>query len=148
MYLTILCRKKALRARIKSWGDILVEEINQVQPAQLNARSKVWLECNGEVIFGGGRLALLEAIEETGSILQATRKLGISYRGAWGRINATEERLGFKLLDRQTGGKNSGATLTPEGKQILAAYRHFRKDCTEAIDNLFVTHFKDFLSHN
>lgn len=123
-----------------------MNELNKVQPALLSAKSRIWLECNGEVIFGGGRLALLEAIEETGSILQATRKLGLSYRGAWGKINATEDRLGFKLLDRQTGGKNSGATLTPEGKRILEAYRHFRQDCTQAIDNLFVTHFKDFLS--
>lgn len=122
-----------------------MEGTKKEQKTLVSARSKIWLESNGEVIFGGGRLALLEAIEETGSILQATRKLGISYRGAWGKINATEERLGIKLLERQPGGRQSGARLTPEAQEILTSYREFKSACTQAVDKLFVQYFGEFL---
>lgn len=124
------------------------QSLRPTKKDMIAARSKIWLEASGEVIFGGGRTALLEAIDETGSILQATKKLGISYRGAWGKINATEERLGIKLLDRYPGGRGGGAKLTPEAKILLEIYRSFKKDCIVAVDKLFEKHFREFLTKN
>lgn len=117
-----------------------------LEDRRIEARSKIWLESHGEVIFGGGRTALLEAIDETGSILQATKKLGISYRGAWGKINATEERLGIKLLERFPGGRGGGAKLTPEAKELVKVYRQFKKDCIIAVDRLFHQHFEKVIN--
>jgi molybdate transport system regulatory protein len=111
----------------------------------LQPRSKIWIESQGEVVFGGGRVALFQAIEETGSIRQAANKLGMSYRAAWGKIKATEERLGMALVEKHAGGHQSGATLTLEAKELLKIYRKFKKDSDAAVDKLFARHFGKFL---
>lgn len=111
----------------------------------LKPKSKIWLEVDGEVVFGGGRMALFEAIEQFGSIRQAAVNLGMSYRAAWGKIKATEERLGLALVEKHAGGSQSGAVLTPEAQELLALYRKFKDDSVKAIDNLFAGYFHKFL---
>lgn len=121
------------------------DEKNKEAQIDLNPRSKIWIESNGEVVFGGGRVALLLAIAETGSIRQAANKLNMSYRAAWGKIKATEERLGVVLLERHTGGSKSGAQLTPEAKKLADLFRQFKSASVEAVDKLFIEYFKEFL---
>jgi molybdate transport system regulatory protein len=58
---------------------------------------------DGAHVYGDGRQMLLKKIEEMGSIRQAALDMGMSYRAAWGKIKATEEGLGIKLLDCQVG---------------------------------------------
>lgn len=113
--------------------------LNRIQP-----KVKLWLEVDGAVVFGSGRVALFQAIEETGSIKQASEKINMSYRAAWGKIKATEERLGLKLVQRQAGGRNSGAELTPKGKELLMIYRKYKRDVAAVIDNAFSDFFKEF----
>ena len=55
-------------------------------------RVHIWLETVDGVAFGMGRLLLLDAIEETGSLKAAAEQLGMSYRAAWGKIKSTERR--------------------------------------------------------
>ncbi len=58
-------------------------------------RTKIWIADQGDhVPFGMGRVKILEAIEEQSSINAAAKALKRSYRAVWGKINATEERLG------------------------------------------------------
>ncbi|MFZ3101358.1 MAG: LysR family transcriptional regulator [Desulfitobacteriaceae bacterium] len=111
----------------------------------LTPKIKIWIEADGEVVFGSGRLLLLQAIEENGSIRQGASKLGMSYRAAWGKIKATEERLGIKLLVKHIGGNNGGAELTPEGKELLRLYDDFRKESYKAVDSLFAQYFEKLL---
>lgn len=119
----------------------MCSDLADIEQQKLEVRSKIWVELEGEVVFGGGRRALLEAIDEYGSIRQATAKLGMSYRAAWGKIKATEERLGIQLLDKYTGGKQNGATLTPEAKKLLNNYRQFKAEANKEIDKLFNKYF-------
>jgi molybdate transport system regulatory protein len=63
--------------------------------AVMQARFKVWLQ-EEKPVFGDGMAKLLGAIDELGSINQAAAKLKMSYRQAWGRIKASEERMGIK----------------------------------------------------
>jgi molybdate transport system regulatory protein len=114
----------------------------------ISLKSKIWIEANGSVFFGNGRAALFEAIEATGSIRQAASKLGMSYRTAWGKINATEKLIGFRLVERQAGGHQSGATLTPYAKNLLSSYQNFKKDAYLAIEDLFQQHFANLLPKN
>lgn len=107
----------------------------------LRVKSKIWLEIDDEVFFGGGRTALFEAIDKYGSIRQAATHLGMSYRAAWGKIKATEERLGIQLLEKHVGGKQNGANLTPDAKELLSNYREFKKVSTTEIDKLFLKYF-------
>ena len=107
----------------------------------LRPKCKIWIETDNGVVFGGGRLALFQAIMECGSINQAAAKLGMSYRAAWGKITATEKHLGLKLVDKHVGGANSGSELTPEAKKMMEAYLQFKKEAVEAVDRLFHRYF-------
>ena len=69
------------------------EKENEDILKKIQPKIKLWLEVDGAVVFGGGRVALFQAIEETGSIKQAAEKLNMSYRAAWGKIKATEEMV-------------------------------------------------------
>ncbi len=66
------------------------------------------MKLTGKPVFGRGKRCLLEAIDKYGSINQAAKEIKISYRKAWSYLNAMEERLGMRLIDRQTGGKDGG----------------------------------------
>ena len=104
----------------------------------LDIRSKIWIEAGGEPVFGRGRRFLLEAIDSHGSINQAAQEVDISFRKAWCHIKAMEERLGVKLVDRQTGGKNGGgAVLTADARQFLKKYEVLEKGIQEIVDKRF-----------
>src|SRR3990170_8924229 len=101
----------------------------------MEIRSKLWIEVKGKPVFGRGRRFLLEAIDKCGSINQAAKEINISYRKAWGYIKAMEERLGIKLIERQTGGKNGGgATLTEEARKFLKKYEAMEEGIREIVD--------------
>lgn len=124
----------------------LAENIIGKLKAELVPKSKIWIEANDQVVFGGGRMKLFRAIEECGSIRQAATKLGMSYRAAWGKIKATEERLGMQLVEKHAGGHQSGAQLTEDARKLLGVYRQFKADSVKAVDKLFSYHFKEFLT--
>ncbi|OEH85204.1 hypothetical protein BHU72_06250 [Desulfuribacillus stibiiarsenatis] len=107
----------------------------------MKAKSKVWLERDNNVVFGDGRQVLLEAIESTGSIRQAASKLGMSYRAAWGKIKATEERLGIDLVSTKAGGSDSGTFLTENGKEFMRKYEMFKKESNQAVDEIHKKYF-------
>lgn len=104
----------------------------------MEIRSKLWIEVDGKPVFGRGRRFLLEAIDKYGSINQAAKEISISYRKAWAYIKAMEDRLGIKLIERQTGGKDGGgATLTEEAKAFLKNYEALEKGMQELVDERF-----------
>ncbi len=109
----------------------------------MEIKSKLWLECEGKPVFGRGRRFLLEAIDTCGSINQAAKEVNISYRKAWGYIKAMEERLGIKLIVRQTGGRNGGgATLTKEAREFLRKYEALEDGIREIVDARFNAIFR------
>lgn len=104
----------------------------------MNAKSKIWIEKNGKPVFGDGRANLLETIDERGSINNAAKELGMSYRHAWGEIRLMEERLGIKLIKTRIGGRKGGGTiLTDEGRGFLDKYHKFRDGINELVDKRF-----------
>jgi molybdate transport system regulatory protein len=88
-----------------------------VPELSVTVRFRLWLESPSGIVFGPGRAQLLAKIEETGSLNQAAKALGISYRAAWGKLKKTEEILGFALCNKTRG--RSGYSLTDEGKRML-----------------------------
>jgi molybdate transport system regulatory protein len=104
----------------------------------MQIRSKLWIEVEGQPVFGRGRRFLLQAIDRYGSINQAAKEVNISYRKAWGYIKAMEERLGIKLIERQTGGKDGGgAVLTDEAREFLEKYELLEQGIREMLDERF-----------
>jgi len=67
------------------------------------------------------RLEVLRRVGQTGSISQAARDAGISYKAAWQAIETLTHLSGWALVDRSVGGSGGGgARITPQGLQLLA----------------------------
>jgi molybdate transport system regulatory protein len=79
---------------------------------------------------------LLRRISEKGSLTDAARMVGISYRNAWGRIKRLESNCGVRILDTKVGGATGGsAMLTPQGLALFKEFRHMRKYLFNAMDD-------------
>src|SRR4051794_31511391 len=77
---------------------------------------------------GPGKIALLEAIRDTGSISAAARKLGMSYRRAWMLVDDLNRRLSKPVVAAAPGGKSGGGTtLSPTGRKLITLYRGFER---------------------
>jgi molybdate transport repressor ModE-like protein len=86
---------------------------------------KLWLEHEGEYVFGPGAYAILKSVIETGTISQGAKELKMSYRYAWGVISKIEKKLGKKLLNRHKGGTEGGggAEVTEFGSHLMHLYK-------------------------
>ena len=110
----------------------------------LAVRSKIWIvDPAGQVVFGLGRLRILKAVQRHGSIQAAAAELKMSYRAIWGRIKATEERLGQPLLVRSIGGTaGGGSRLTPFAEALIERFQKMHREVSIDADGLFETHFQ------
>lgn len=67
------------------------------------------------------RLEVLRRVAESGSISQAAREAGVSYKAAWQAIDTLTSLSGVALVERTVGGSGGGgARITPQGLQLLA----------------------------
>jgi molybdate transport system regulatory protein len=74
--------------------------------------------------IGPGKIALLEAIHETGSISAGARKIGMSYRRAWLLVEQINTALAQPAVTAAPGGRQGGgAALTPSGLELIELYR-------------------------
>ncbi len=70
------------------------------------------------------RLEILRLIGATGSISEAARQAGVSYKAAWQAVHTLTNLAGVDLVDRAVGGAGGGgAQLTTAGAQLLEAAR-------------------------
>ena len=98
---------------------------------------KLWLESGGNPVFGRGVASLLEAIRDSGSILAASKAVGIQYRRVWTLISNTEEKLGAKLIRRNRGGSGGGgSSLTPVATMLLERFHFLENAMAEAAKHL------------
>lgn len=78
--------------------------------------------------IGPGKIALLEAIRDTGSISAAARRLRMSYRRAWVLVDDLNRCLSKAVVEAAPGGKHGGgATLSPTGRKLIALYRDIER---------------------
>ena len=78
---------------------------------------------NNSIFFGPGTRELLERIEETSSLRQATEGMGLSYTKALRMLRDMREELGFEVVHSEKGGNARGKTvLTEQGRQVLQHY--------------------------
>jgi molybdate transport system regulatory protein len=111
--------------------------------AFMEIKAKFWIENNGEVVLGGGKTALLLAVDRLGSIQRAAEEFGMSYRHAWGAIQRIEQRAGFRILDKRIGGRDGGAQLTPKGKAFVKTTESLLKDLQTIVKKRFQKTFED-----
>lgn len=92
----------------------------------MEIKYKIWIEKGGKVIFGKGRDDILKAVEDRKSLNAAAKKLAMSYRAAWGRLKASEERMGIKLVE--TGPKEKSIQLTAQARAIIERFEKLEGD--------------------
>jgi molybdate transport system regulatory protein len=83
--------------------------------------------------IGPGKVLLLEAIRDTGSISQAGRSLGMSYRRAWLLVDDMNRCFREPVVTAQPGGsQGGGAALTAFGEKVVLRYRTIETQATAA----------------
>jgi molybdate transport system substrate-binding protein len=98
---------------------------------------RAWVERDGHVILGKGRLELLEAINRWHSISAAARQMGMSYRRAWLLVQAVNEAAGEPLVETATGGhQGGGARLSDRGRAATAVFRELQDQLHQAAAGL------------
>ena len=78
-------------------------------------------------------LQLLTAIQRSGSISNATRSVGLSYRYAWGMLRKVEQLFGTALLNTDRG---RGTTLTPLAEKLIWADRRIKARLSPMLESL------------
>lgn len=96
---------------------------------------RIDLEGGGRI--GPGKVRLLKAVAETGSISAAARSLGMSYRRAWSLTADLNAVLGEPLLTTAAGGaQGGGAALTELGRRVIDAYDRVEAAASQAAEPL------------
>lgn len=102
---------------------------------KFSVNGSVWIECDGQRFFGPGPVELLDRIRATGSISQAAREMGMSYKKAWEIVNRLNANTKSPLVQTSPGGKNGGGSMiSAEAMLLVKQYGELR------------AHFREFLS--
>ena len=100
-------------------------------------RGKLYIEKDGELYLGRGRVILLERIDKLGSIAAAARSMQLGYRNAWLWVEATNRLASAPLVEKTVGGKSGGgARLTEEGRRTVVHYRELWNKFTNLLEQM------------
>ncbi|OJW46090.1 MAG: LysR family transcriptional regulator [Thiobacillus sp. 65-1059] len=88
-----------------------------------------------DIALGPGKVQLLEAIRDSGSIAAAGRTLGMSYKRAWHLVDTMNRCFTSPLVEASKGGAHGGgAQLTPLAGEVIALYRRLETRARKATE--------------
>lgn len=97
-------------------------------------RLRHWVYVDQVKFFGPGRYELLTRIQETGSIAQAAKDMGLSYKKAWVMIDELNTLGSSPYVITQKGGsKGGGAVVTETAKNVMEAYKRLNDKLLAAL---------------
>lgn len=92
--------------------------------AKTEVRFRMRIQRADTIALGPGKVALLEAVREHGSISAAARSMQMSYRRAWLLMDELNRALKSPATLSEHGGQSGGrSVLTPVGEEIIRLYR-------------------------
>jgi len=92
--------------------------------------------------YGPGSHLLLRLTDETGSLREACRHMGISYTKGRALILRIEQQLGYPVIESRQGGKAGGnSVVTEQGKELIQNYTKFLEEVKDCINELFSRYF-------
>ncbi len=111
----------------------------KVEMERTQVKTKIWLvNDRDEPIMGEGRVSLLEAIKEAGSLNKACKKVHISYKHAWLILREIEESVGEPVIIKKRGGKDQGTFLTEKAINLIDQYTIYQNILAQTVyDNTF-----------
>ncbi|HLY30525.1 MAG TPA: hypothetical protein VKQ36_05830 [Ktedonobacterales bacterium] len=102
----------------------------------ITARIRIYFGDN--LAIGPGRIELLEGVQRTGSLSQAARDMGMSYRRAWLLMQSLNAALRQPAtLAKRGGTMGGGAVVTPVGQALIHSYRRMESSATRNINRRF-----------
>lgn len=100
-------------------------------------QGRIWMTVGDSTFGGTDRVALLAKIADCGSITQAAKTIGMSYKAAWDAVDAMNNLAGEPLVERLSGGKGGGGTrLTQRGVQLVENFRIIEREHRRFVDQL------------
>ena len=100
--------------------------------ARFAPRHKVWVLCDGSFLMGPNYLRFLRAVDETGTIREAGRAVGWSYRTCLNRVRRMERALDAPVLLTARGGStHGGSRLSPEARRLLDGFERWHQAVAE-----------------
>ena len=109
---------------------------------RLDIRLRIDFSPSGSI--GPGKIVLLEQIARTGSLSQAARELGMSYRRAWQLLDDLNHSFSEPVATASVGGAGGGGVqLTKLGEELIAAYRDVERTALEATHTRFAGLIKE-----
>jgi len=103
--------------------------------SQIEIRPRLRVMAGREIALGPGKMELLEALRQTGSISRAAREMGMSYMRAWTLIRTMNRCFQKPVVVSTHGGAHGGggAQLTATGRKVLALYKRMNAKCLNAV---------------
>jgi molybdate transport system regulatory protein len=78
--------------------------------------------------LGPGKIALLEGIRACGSLSEAARRMGVSYRRAWLLLDSLNNSFNVPATVNSVGGRGGGGSeVTPFGILLIERYREMER---------------------
>lgn len=113
-----------------------------LHPPRLDIRLRI--DFGSKASIGPGKVALLEHIDRVGSLSQAARELGLSYRRAWLLLDDLNHSFTGPVAIASVGGVGGGGVqLTQFAKELIAAYREVERAALEGTRARFAGLMKD-----
>lgn len=108
-------------------------EMQSAADALNQVRWRMRIMRNNVIAIGPGKITLLEAVRDQGSITAAAKSLGMSYRRAWLLLDEINSSLANPATISSHGGARGGTSLLTEvGAQVIALYRRIEAQATAA----------------
>jgi molybdate transport system regulatory protein len=98
-----------------------------------------WVEAELRLVgsLDSRMIGLLKAIDQSGSINQAAKQVGLSYKGAWQMIERANNLAPKVLISTATGGsKGGGTSLTCAGHALLKLFARLEQQHTQFLQQL------------
>jgi molybdate transport system regulatory protein len=98
-------------------------------------QARIRVRVGDEIALGPGKVELLELVHQTGSIVKAAKRMGVSYMRAWTLIRTMNACFKEPLVIAARGGRKGGggAKLTDLGDRVLGLYHDMDLESFKAI---------------
>jgi molybdate transport system regulatory protein len=109
---------------------------------------RIRIELAGQHTLGPGKIQLLEAVDEHGSISAAARSMQMSYRHAWEMLDDINQCFREPAIETETGGRSGGgAHVTDFGRRLIARYRKIQQKAQTALQDDLKALSRDSVEH-
>ncbi len=94
---------------------------------------RIRISHQGQTALGPGKIVLLQAIAQQGSISAAAKQMKMSYRRAWELVDVMNRCFDQPVVVSTAGGQHGGgAQVTDFGHALIAAYQQIVHKTTQA----------------